>query len=58
MTVADPHIGPPDASINPRHSGIATFARLPRLEDMPRADIAVVLSAATPDSPAQSPVLS
>ncbi len=35
-------IGPPDASVNPRYSGIATFARLPRLEDVARADIAVV----------------
>ncbi|MFL6051474.1 MAG: agmatinase [Actinoallomurus sp.] len=42
MTAADPPIGPPDASINPRYAGIATFARLPRLEDVPRADIAVV----------------
>lgn len=36
------HIGPIDASVNPRYSGIATFARLPRIEDVPRADIAVV----------------
>lgn len=35
-------IGPPDASVNPRYAGIATFARLPRIEDVPRADIAVV----------------
>ena len=35
-------IGPVDASVNPRYSGIATFARLPRIEDVPRADIAVV----------------
>jgi len=34
--------GPIDASVNPRYSGIATFARLPRIEDVPRADIAVV----------------
>lgn len=35
-------IGPVDASTSPRYSGIATFARLPRIEDVPRADIAVV----------------
>ena len=35
-------IGPADASVAPRYSGIATFARLPRLEDVSRADIAVV----------------
>ncbi|MCM3778892.1 agmatinase [Microbacterium hydrocarbonoxydans] len=36
------NIGPIDASVNPRYSGIATFARLPRIEDVERADIAVV----------------
>lgn len=36
------NVGPIDASANPRYSGIATFARLPRIEDVPRADIAVV----------------
>ena len=35
-------IGPPDARISPRYAGIATFARLPRIEDVARADIAVV----------------
>jgi agmatinase len=35
-------VGPVDASRVPRFAGIATFARLPRLEDVPRADIAVV----------------
>ncbi|GHJ41988.1 agmatinase [Streptomyces sp. TS71-3] len=39
---ARPPVGPPDASLSPRYAGIATFARLPRLEDVPRADIAVV----------------
>jgi agmatinase len=39
--MSDP-IGPVDASVNPRYSGIATFARLPRIEDVPAADIAVV----------------
>lgn len=35
-------VGPVDASVDPRYSGIATFARLPRIEDVPSADIAVV----------------
>ena len=35
-------IGPVDASASPRYAGIATFARLPRIEDVPSADIAVV----------------
>lgn len=35
-------IGPVDASVVPRYAGIATFARLPRIEDVPRADVAVV----------------
>ena len=35
-------IGPVDASKVPRFAGIATFARLPRLEEVDRADIAVV----------------
>lgn len=39
--VAHP-VGPADASVFPRYAGIATFARLPRIEDVPRADIAVV----------------
>ena len=29
------NVGPIDASVNPRYSGIATFARLPRIEDVP-----------------------
>ncbi|WP_158863020.1 agmatinase [Leifsonia sp. AG29] len=37
-----PPVGPPDASLQPRYGGFATFARLPRLEDVGRADIAVV----------------
>ena len=37
-----PPIGPIDASLVPRYAGIATFARLPRLEDVGHADIAVV----------------
>ncbi|OZB81777.1 agmatinase [Microbacterium sp. 13-71-7] len=35
-------IGPVDASLNPRYAGFATFARLPRLEEVDHADIAVV----------------
>jgi agmatinase len=35
-------VGPPDASINPRYAGVATFARLPRLDQVSAADIAIV----------------
>ena len=35
-------IGPVDATRVPRFAGIATFARLPRLEDVGSADVAVV----------------
>jgi len=35
-------IGPPDASVNPRYAGFATFARLPRLDEVASADITVV----------------
>jgi agmatinase len=42
MTDRTEPIGPADASITPRYAGIATFARLPRIEDVGRADIAVV----------------
>jgi agmatinase len=35
-------IGPVDASKNPRYAGFATFARLPRLDQVEHADIAVV----------------
>ncbi len=42
MVNGDSPIGPVDASLVPRYAGIATFARLPRLEDVKRADIAVV----------------
>ncbi|WP_328529894.1 agmatinase [Nocardioides sp. NBC_00368] len=35
-------IGPIDASKNPRYAGFATFARLPRLDQVKHADIAVV----------------
>jgi agmatinase len=42
MTDRAEPIGPADASITPRYAGIATFARLPRIEEVGRADIAVV----------------
>ena len=35
-------VGPQDSSRIPRYAGLATFARLPRLEDVGRADVAVV----------------
>ncbi|WP_370626882.1 agmatinase [Salinibacterium sp. ZJ450] len=34
--------GPVDASVVPRFAGIATFARLPRLDEVERANIAIV----------------
>lgn len=37
-----PPVGPIDSSVVPRFAGIATFARLPRIEDVETADIAVV----------------
>ncbi|MFL6100844.1 MAG: agmatinase [Actinomycetales bacterium] len=40
--MTDPPIGPVDASKVPRYAGLATFARLPRIEDVDRADVAVV----------------
>jgi agmatinase len=42
MTEYQEPVGPVDASVYPRYAGIATFARLPRIEEVPRADIAVV----------------
>lgn len=35
-------VGPPDARVVPRFAGPDTFARLPRLDDVGRADVAVV----------------
>ncbi|HEY2507892.1 MAG TPA: agmatinase [Streptosporangiaceae bacterium] len=35
------HVGPVDASTVPRYSGIATFARLPSIDVVDRADVAV-----------------
>jgi agmatinase len=40
--VTDQPIGPVDASKVPRYAGLSTFARLPRLEDVGHADVAVV----------------
>ena len=37
-----PHTGPVDASQVPRYAGEATFARLPRLAEVDRADVAVL----------------
>ncbi len=36
------HVGPIDSSRIPRYAGAATFARLPRLDQVDRADVAVV----------------
>ncbi len=36
-----PFVGPPDASTAPRYAGAATFARLPRLDQVDRADIVI-----------------
>jgi agmatinase len=35
-------VGPVDASLVPRYAGLSTFARLPRREDVPVMDVAVV----------------
>jgi agmatinase len=35
-------VGPVDGRVVPRYAGLSTFARLPRLEDVVRADIAVL----------------
>lgn len=40
--VGTPPVGPVDSSKVPRFAGIGTFARLPRLEDVGRADIALM----------------
>ncbi|WP_336631625.1 MULTISPECIES: agmatinase [unclassified Microbacterium] len=41
-TPPTPPVGPIDASVTPRFAGLATFARLPQLRDVTRADVAVV----------------
>jgi len=35
-------IGPVDASVVPRYGGLATFARLPRIDEVSAADVAIV----------------
>lgn len=42
MIPPSPIVGPTDASLTPRFSGIATFALLPRLDQVERADVVVV----------------
>lgn len=42
MTAAPTPVGPRDSSRIPRYAGIATFALLPRLDEVAHADIAVV----------------
>ncbi|MEO6944285.1 MAG: agmatinase [Lacisediminihabitans sp.] len=42
MTEPSDFIGPTDSSLTPRFSGIATFALLPRLDQVSHADIVVV----------------
>jgi agmatinase len=39
---SDPNIGPVDATVVPRYVGPATFARLPRVDEVSRADVAVL----------------
>jgi agmatinase len=42
VTEPVPPVGPTDSSVVPRFAGPATFARLPRLDQVSRADVAVV----------------
>jgi len=44
LVMTSPHqpVGPVDATRVPRYAGPATFARLPRIDEVPHADIAVV----------------
>ena len=42
MSQSHEPVGPPDASVSPRYAGIATFARLPRIDEVDSADIVVV----------------
>ncbi|WP_019546035.1 agmatinase [Streptomyces sulphureus] len=39
--MTDPFVGPLDSSRTPRFAGPATFARLPRRDEVPRADVVV-----------------
>ena len=36
------NVGPVNAALTPRYAGLGTFARLPRIEDVSKADVAVV----------------
>ncbi len=40
--VAGGNVGPADATVVPRYAGEATFARLPRIDEVSRADVAVL----------------
>jgi agmatinase len=42
MTEGERPRGPADATVDPRYAGLATFARLPTAQEVPRWDIAVV----------------
>jgi agmatinase len=42
MALSDEPVGPVDATLVPRYAGAATFARLPRLDEVERADVAVL----------------
>ena len=39
---AGEHVGPVDATAMPRYAGVATFARVPPIGEVPRADVAVL----------------
>ncbi len=41
-TTADGNVGPIDSLVVPRFAGIRTFARLPTVDEVPRADVAVL----------------
>jgi len=40
--IAGDTVGPVDATVVPRYAGEATFARLPRIDEVPQADVAVL----------------
>ncbi len=40
--MADQHMGPVDATVVPRFAGPATFARLPQLDQVAHADVAIL----------------
>ena len=42
MGAIDGPVGPLDATVVPRYAGPATFARLPRREDVEAADVAIL----------------